>query len=312
MTPTVLRDQFRGMGTNVVVEVVGGSPGHLALARDRLAFLEARWSRFRPSSDLSRLNRAEGEPTPVDTSTIRLLEAMVHAFTLTDGAFDPTLLAPLVRLGYDASVHDPSAVTELPPGVQSRGFVRGLVIDVNESTARLPLGTAVDAGGIGKGLAADIVAEQLIDGGASGAMIDIGHDVRVVGDGPHDGCWLVNVDAALQPEVPVATVRLCDGALGSSGTLRRTWMTADGHPAHHVLDPATTRPLLTGFDAAVHSTVLAPTAVAAEMHSTLALVRGARRALPRLDEEGMPARVVDGEGRTYTNRSWESVVSTGG
>ena len=151
------------MGSKVVVEVTDGAPGHLSLARDRLAFLEARWSRFRVSSDLSRLNAAQGEPVVVDESTIELLEAMVHGYTLTDGSFDPTLLAPLVRLGYAASVHDPALVTDLPIGVQRRGHIRGLVVDLNEMTVRLPPGTAVDAGGIGKGLAADMVA-GLLDG----------------------------------------------------------------------------------------------------------------------------------------------------
>ena len=179
MDATVLRDQFRGMGSKVVVEVVDGAAGHLALARDRLAFLEARWSRFRASSDLSRLNAAQGEPVVVDGSTIELLEAMVHGFTLTDGSFDPTLLAPLVRLGYASSIHDPAAVTELPVGVQRRGHIRGLVVDLNEMTVRLPPGTAVDAGGIGKGLAADMVAGLLMANGAGGAMVDIGGDVRV-------------------------------------------------------------------------------------------------------------------------------------
>ena len=47
-----------------------------------------------------------------------------------------------------------------------------------------------------------------------------------------------------------------------------------------VLDPRTGRPTPGGFDAPVHATVLAPTAVDAEMHATMALVRGAQHALP--------------------------------
>ena len=39
-------------------------------------------------------------------------------------------------------------------------------MDANEQTVRLPPGTALDAGAIGKGLAADMVAEMLLDTGA--------------------------------------------------------------------------------------------------------------------------------------------------
>ncbi len=293
------------MGSNVVVEVAGGAVGHLSLARDRLAFLEARWSRFRPHSDISRLNAAQGEATVVDGSTIALLEAMVHGFTLTDGSFDPTLLVPIVRLGYAASVHDPAAVTELPQGVQQRGFVRGLVVDANEQTVRLPPGTAVDAGAIGKGLAADIVAELLIDNGASGAMVNVGGDVRVIGEGPFDGAWRVAVDAALQPDADVMVLELRSGGLGSSGTLRRSWLSPDGLPAHHLLDPASGHPLPGGFEAPVHATVLADSAMHAEVHATMAMVRGASSALPRLQLDGLGGRLVYGSGQSYTNAAWD-------
>ena len=167
---------------------------------------------------------------------------MVHGFTLTDGSFDPTMLAPIVRLGYAASVHDPAAVTELPVGVQRRGQIRGLVVDLNHMTVRLPPGTAVDAGGIGKGLAADIVAGVLMANGAAGAMVDVGGDVRVMGEGPFDGRWRVALDAAFEPEQAAMHIMLTRGALGSSGTLRRSWISEDGQPAHHLLDPDSASP----------------------------------------------------------------------
>jgi thiamine biosynthesis lipoprotein len=307
---TVLRDQFRGMGSKVVVEITDGSPGHLSLARDRLAFLEARWSRFHPQSDLSRLNHAQGEPVVVDDCTVELLEAMVHGFTLTDGSFDPTMLAPIVRLGYAASVHDPAAVTELPVGVQRRGQIRGLVVDLNEMSVRLPPGTAVDAGGIGKGLAADMVAGVLMANGVGGAMVDVGGDVRVMGEGPFGGRWRVALDAAFEPEQAAMHVLLTRGALGSSGALRRSWVNEDGQSAHHLLDPDSVQPTPSGFESPVHATVLADTAVEAEMHATMAIVRGASSALPRLQSDGLGARVVYGSGRAYSNAAWESVVTT--
>ena len=308
MPSTILRDQFRGMGSTVVVEITDGTPGHLMLARDRLSFLEARWSRFRSHSDLSRLNAAQGEPTVVDPATLTLLEAMVRAYILTDGSFDPTLLSPLVRLGYAASVHDGSAVTELPHGAQHRGFIKGLSVDVDALTARLPPGTMVDAGGIGKGLAADMVAELLMANGVAGAMVCVGGDVRVMGEPPDPDGWRVPVDGPFDPEQHIDTVLLPAGGLGSSGTLRRSWLAADGSFAHHVLDPANGQPLPGGFDSPVHAVVIAATAVEAEMHATMAIVRGAPSALPRLQSDGLAARLVYGTGRAYTNAAWERTV----
>ena len=301
---TVLHATFRGMGSVVEVEVVGGSPGHLALARDRIAFLEARWSRFLPQSDISRLNAAQGEPVVVEQYTLDLIEAMVHGYTITDGAFDPTLLAPLVKLGYASSWHDPTATTELPAGVQPRGPIRGVTVDANASTARLPPGTAIDPGGIGKGMAADVVAELLVANGAAGALVSVGGDVRVLGEGPVDGGWLVAVDDAFRPEVEESSVWLRSGGLGSTGVRRRSWMTESGVLAHHLLDPADCTPLPTGLDDAAHATVLASKAVWAEVHATMVMVRGSLNSFARLDQTGVGARVVNGSGETLANASW--------
>jgi thiamine biosynthesis lipoprotein len=306
MPVTIQRAQFRGMGSAVEIEIAGGSPGHLALARDRMAFLESCWSRFQLYSDVSRLNDAQGEPVTVNPATIQLLEAMEVGYTATDGAFDPTLLAPLVEWGYESSWHDASARTRLPEGVQPHGFIRGLSIDLNSSQAQLPPGTAVDAGGIGKGLAADMVAEMLLDDGVLGAKVSVGGDVRVVGEGPFDGGWMVAIDDAFRPERVALEVPLAEGGLSSTSRLRRTWITSNGDSAHHVLDPTTRNPLLAGFEMPMHATVLASSAAKAEVHATLVMVRGAVNTFHRLASDGMGARVVDGSGQTATNAAWDT------
>jgi thiamine biosynthesis lipoprotein len=292
------------MGSAVDVEITGGVAGHLTLARDRLAFLEACWSRFQPHSDISRLNDAQGEPIAVNPATIVLLESMEVGYAATDGAFDPTLLEPLVSWGYSNSWIDPSASTRLPDGVQSRGFIRGLSVDVNGNTAQLPPGTAVDAGGIGKGLAADMVAEMLIGDGVRGAKVSVGGDVRVIGEGPVDGGWTVAVDDAFDPTATATELTLADGGLASTGRLRKAWVTRDGRYAHELLDPATRSPLSTEYEAPAHATVLARSAVWAEVHATLVIVRGAVNTFHRLASDGLGARVVDGSGQTFTNAVW--------
>ncbi len=310
MTETVLRDQFRAMGCKVVIDVVGGRLGHLSWARDRIAHLESCWSRFRPHSDLSRLNAAQGAAVVVDPSTITLLEAMAFGFTATDGAFDPTLLAPLVRLGYAASWRDPSAVTTLPVGVQSRGSIRGVSIDANGSMVSLPPGTAVDAGGIGRGLAADMVVEMLLGDGVDGAMVAVGGDVCVAGDGPVDGDWLVPIADAFQTGRVGAQVILSEGGIATSAIRDRSWRAPDGGTAHHVLDPIIGRPTPIGLELPVQATVVAGSAMWAEVHAKLLMVRGPVAALPRLDGIGLGGRVVHGSGHTMTNAAWATFDST--
>ena len=152
--PDVDRLVFRAMGTDVEIVVVDGPPGTAATARGRIDDLEARWSRFRPDSEVSRLTASAGRWLAVSADTALLVERARHAWHLTGGAFDPTVLGDVVRAGYTTSWEGPGPRA---PG-RSDLFTGCGDIEVRPGAVRLPAGTGFDPGGIGKGLAADLVA----------------------------------------------------------------------------------------------------------------------------------------------------------
>ena len=95
--------QLPAMGTQVELLAVDAPSGTLTATRGRLADLEARWSRFRPDSELSTLNRAAGRPVAVSPETLTLLALAVLGWQATGGRFDPTVLDALEAAGYDRS-----------------------------------------------------------------------------------------------------------------------------------------------------------------------------------------------------------------
>ena len=123
-------------------------------------------------------------------------------------------------------------------------------------------GRSFDPGGIGKGLAADLVVEELLAEGAWGAMVNLGGDLRVGGVPPTGPTWVVAIDHPHHG--PLTTVELVDGGLATSTTLRRRWSGQECHP-HHLLDPATGRPHRGGAD---FVTVIAGTGWWAEAAAT--------------------------------------------
>ena len=180
----------RAMGTDLHVIVVGpdGSPpggnagSNHGPAGDReheladravarINQLEARWSRFLPDSEVSRLNGAVGAPVVVSDDTATLIARMVDAWHLTEGLVDCTLLGDLVRAGYDRPFSQLPADRPAPAGVLRRiyGGDPG-DIERHGNTVTLPLGLGIDPGGIGKGLAADLVTAELLAAGAAGAV----------------------------------------------------------------------------------------------------------------------------------------------
>ena len=246
MTTTRRELEFRAMGSDAHLVVVGGPADLPARARARVAELERRWSRFLPDSEVSELTRRAGTPVTVSPDTVLLVELAVEAFRLSGGSFDPTVLGDVVRAGYDRSFDTSSCDAGDRPGAEpwpqprSPSPLAGLVIgcgeiEIDGSDVRLPEGTGFDPGGIGKGLAADLVTEELLEAGAEGACLSLGGDVRVRGVGPDGEPWTVAVEHPWSVE-PIARVGLLDGAVATSTSLKRRWG-ADGEVRHHLIDP---------------------------------------------------------------------------
>jgi thiamine biosynthesis lipoprotein len=267
---TVVDRRFSAMGTNVHVRTVGGSPTVVQQAELRLAALEGRWSRFRTGSDISELNRSAGQWVPVGTDTILLLERAVEAARATDGRFDPTVGAALISHGYDRTFAAVAAhACELVPTPVIDASWPAIEIDGAAGMACLPEETVFDPGGIGKGLAADLIAEELA-AQVEGILVNVGGDVRLCGEADDPAGWVLTVEDPFDPAEELTRIALPQGAVATSSKQARRWTTSAGD-AHHIIDPTTGRPA-DGDVAAV--TVVASHAWWAEVQATSLFLQG--------------------------------------
>jgi FAD:protein FMN transferase len=307
MSPATITDRFRSMGCATEVVIVDGPSDLRDLARHTIAQLEQRWSRFIATSDISCINHAGGLPVRVDPSTITLLQAMVEGWSITGGSFDPTLLVPLVGLGYDASWDNPHHVTSLSGNHNMRTPLDLLQVDSNTNTVQAPFGCCLDAGGIGKGLAADIAVSAILEAGAQGALVSIGGDLCVRGAAPQEGGWFIGVRDPIDDTIEASRVALLQGGLATSGPGGHAWVGPDQRLVHHLLDPATGDPLPVSYpNSVIEATVIAGTAAWAEVWTKAILVDGPTAAFPRLDDLGLGARAVFADGTITTNSAWHT------
>jgi thiamine biosynthesis lipoprotein len=279
---------FRAMGTDAQVIVVGGPAGLEQRARNRIAELEQRWSRFIDHSEVSALNRGAGAPVKVSPETVELVRRAIDAWRLTGGLFDPTVLGAVIRAGYDRSFEalgsTPRAgASDLTPGACN--------IEILDDIVRLPHGSGFDPGGLAKGLAADIVAEELQAAGAEGVCVNLGGDVRVCGTSPQGGAWTVAVDHPWCAD-PITRLGITHGAVATSTTLRRRWR-VDGEERHHLIDPTTGQPSTSRLN---FVTVVTGYAWAAEMLTKAVLLRGAPHHFDLLASIGGEAIAIDDRG----------------
>jgi thiamine biosynthesis lipoprotein len=274
--------RFGAMGSDAHLVVLGGPadlPDQLVAMIDEL---ERRWSRFLPDSEISNLNRHAGRPCAVHPSTVLLVQRAIEAWHLTGGRFDPTVLGDVLRAGYDRSLAGrlDGAAGERASGISD--LVIGctdIAVDATHCTVALPAGTGFDPGGIGKGLAADLVTTAARDAGADGVCVNVGGDLRVSGSAPNGGSWHIAVEHPDRAE-PLAHLDLAAGAVATSTTRRRRWTTA-GSPRHHLIDPATGHPA--DLDVEL-MTVIAGTGWQAETLATACLLRGTAGAFDLLDD----------------------------
>ncbi len=258
---------------------------------DRLAELERRWSRFEPTSEVSRANEQAGAPVEVSDDTFLLCTLAEQAHRLTGGAFNPLLGNHLSALGYDRSFEliGSGHLHEEPQPDPSSGVA--ITCDEATRTVTIPHGHRFDPGGLGKGLAADLVVEELITHGAAGALVDLGGDVRVAGESPREGGWSIGIEDPHTPGRELLRVGLSDGAVASSSRLRRCW-SHHGESVHHVLDPHG-KPLRNGIAAV---SVLADRGWRAEMITKHAFVAGSDEGLAVLDQHDVDGVIVRDDG----------------
>ena len=229
---------FHAMGTEVEIF---GDPAGYADVEEEFERLEGLLSRFRPDSELSRLNRDGRIEASVDLH--RVVRLALAAREGTCGLFDPTVHDALIAAGYDTSFElldrdRPRTATAVPCG--------GRVEICRPGEIRLEPGVRLDLGGIGKGYAVDCAVALLGQHGP--ALVNAGGDLACRG-----GCWPVGVET---PD-GVLTLALERGALATSGSDRRAWT-----GGHHLIDPRTGLPAESAY---LRVTVAAATAAEAEV-----------------------------------------------
>jgi thiamine biosynthesis lipoprotein len=234
--------------------------------------IEAKYSRYRDDSELSRINRLAGELTDIDSETQQLLHYAQVCWQQSDGLFD--ISAGILRQAWDFKAQRLPSQQQLQPLLQRIGWQRA---DLNEHSLLMPAGMEIDLGGLGKEYAADQAALICRQHGIDTGIIDLGGDLHILGPrGQHP--WQLGVRHPREPKA-FAQLPVYQGGMASSGDYER-YFERDGQRFCHLLNPHTGMPV--SYWASI--TVLAPTCLLAGTLSTIAMLKQ-HRALPWLKQQ---------------------------
>lgn len=240
----------------------------LKQARQFIQTQEKIFSFYDDASELSQLNRSAGLGDFSASPDLFKLTALGVTHSLAPKSQLNIALGPLIRAWQisfpTAHAPSPDQIKQLLPLCQPDR----IRLNHQKQTITLPTrGMAIDLGSIAKGYIADLTLAFLEKAGAENLMLDFGGAILVAGQArPDKTSWQIGIRNPFHTQAKDLGVITCQGkqALATSGTYER-FSTLAGNTYHHLLDRQTGAPLNTDL---IHLTLLAPTALEADIWST--------------------------------------------
>lgn len=312
---------FRAMSCEMAAWVIAADAriarAHLEATREFIETVEAHLSRFRPESELSRLNARAGQEVAVSPLLWEVLEWALEAARRTEGVYDPTVLDALEAAGYDRSFDDRRRLAadprnddrlvstpHRPSAIGDRSSAwQAIRLNPHARSVTLPPGVRLDLGGVAKGWTAERAADRLARLGP--CLVDAGGDIAARGSPPGEPGWPIAVADPRDPDADLALLIVRDRGVATSGIDYRRWV-HNGTLQHHLIDPRTGRPAATDL---LTATVVAPDATEADLHALVALLLGAEDGVRYLlRQKGVEGLLVRDTGDLLTTPGFERYV----
>lgn len=254
--------------------------------------LEQKFSRSVETSEVSRLNQAEGAFVEVSEDTLLLIEKGIEYGKLSGGAFDITVYPASSLWDFKSETKKLPKPGELKAAAARIGYEN---IEIKGQSVALKNGCELDLGGIAKGFIADRVKEYLLSCGVKHALINLGGNVLTVGTRLDGSPWKIGIQKPFKDRNEVAGVmEINDLSVVSSGVYERCFE-LDGKLYHHILDPET------GFPAEnelTSVTVISEKSVDGDGLSTACFVLGLEEGRALIESiEGTEAVFITKEGK---------------
>ena len=262
------------------------------------------FSRTIPTSDVARINGAQGEAVVVATETAQLVARALTYCEKSGGVFDVTA-GCLTRLWDFHRGIVPEKQT-LQQAVQHVDWHTVSVFQENDTwyVQLTDPDAALDVGGIAKGWIADELGKYLQHEGFENFLINLGGNVLAHGHNAKGKPWTIGITNPFPDQSENVVVRCTGESVVTSGTYERCFQ-KNGVLMHHILDPQTGFPVVTD---AVGATIVCEKSIDAEGFSTTALALGVEGGLAfcKAQPEIISAIFIDVRGNV---RTYEAEVS---
>ncbi len=273
-----------------------GSAEAMTAAREMIRRYENLFSVNIEDSDVSKLNRAQGEPVSVAQETYELLERSIKLSEQTKGLFDVSIY-PIVKLwGFTTEDYRVPSTTEVEKTLRQVDYKK---IRLGENrTVSLEKGMEIDLGGIAKGYLSQKLMELFRERNVSGAIVSLGGNVQSYGKKPDGSPFTVGITDPSDGNSVYGKIEIGEKAVVCSGTYQR-FFEKDGKRYHHIMDRRTGAPA--GSDL-TSVTVIADRGDEADALATALLVMGKEEAVAfAAEHDGIQLILIDAKNEAWTS-----------
>jgi len=307
--PQVRTETRPMMGTKVTVTLVGGTPEKaqegFAAAFSAFERVNRVMNEWRPDSELSAVNRkaGDGELVAIPEDLCAALRRGVRGAEQTEGLFDPTwaALRGMWRFGTDLTpaLPDPAELKKRCELISYKDLEFAPAADGGESGCRVRLkrvGMQLGLGGLAKGWGVDEAVKKLRGLGFKDFFVQAGGDFYAAGK-KAGRPWKVGIrDPRGEQNSVFAVLEVSDAAFSTSGDYENFFV-LDGKRYHHIIDPRTCYPATASRSA----TILAPSAVDAEMLTKSVFILGGKEGMALAEKYGASTVVVTENNRVLVS-----------
>lgn len=293
------------MGNNFTITVVAENEKtgkeNINLAIEEIRRIERLLTTYKEDSQTNLINENAGiKPVKVDLEVFNLIERCIGISRITQGAFD-------ISYGsIDKSLWNfDKAMTQLPDAETALKMVhlidyRNIILDPEHTTVFLKeKGMRIGFGGIGKGYAAEMAKQILLNHNVQSGIINASGDLSAWGLQPDGRKWTIGVADPDAPNAAFSYMEISNKAVATSGNYEK-FVTINGKKYSHTIDPKTGLPI-TGIKSV---TIISGNAEFADAMATPIAVMGIKAGLFLIDQiADLYCIIIDDNNKIYTSKN---------
>lgn len=284
------------MGIPVHVTLVGANEKdakkYVADVEQIFHAYDKRFSRFKETSELHKLNTSNCEWCAVSLPMFQVLKKCMALAVETNGAFDASVGGILASYGYGL----PENFT-LPSPVPT---YHNIEFNDRELSVRLAPGQILEPASIVKGMAIDEAGKSLAN--VPGFLINAGGDIVTRGEYKNGASWNIAIQDPRNLDAIVGAVALSDAGMATSGTYQTKGI-HKGREWHHLVNMQSGEPA----DGFASATVIAHTCEEADTEASLAILLPESEAIARLEARGLPYFLISKNGAITKNSAFTAL-----